>query len=165
MQQIQIEPLKNHPEFIDKISRACYEEFHHCAPDLTPCFFEKSVEQKLHIDQLPIFFVAIQGKQLIGCFALREREETIEKDFSPPLKEKCTPWLGSVIVFAEFRGKGYGKLLVKCAKEKARQFGYTELFLFTDLKGFYEKLGFLLYQKITVHGQPFTVFRAKLSKN
>lgn len=155
-----IEPLKNHPEFIEKIVKLCFEEFNYFFPKYSLKDFEKSVKAKLNIDKLPIFFVAFERDQLIGCFAFREYENI--GDFDPPLKKKYSPWLGSLIIHSKYRGRGFGKLLVNIAKEKSKEFGYKKLYFFTDKEGFYEKLGFSILEKSKLNGQPCSLMSCDL---
>jgi N-acetylglutamate synthase-like GNAT family acetyltransferase len=154
---MKIEPLKIHPELFEKMNLACFEEFHYFSPKLSIEDFAESLEHKLNTDKLPIFYVAFEEETFIGGFALREYDEKIAKDFSPPLKNKYSPWLGSLVVFFPFRGRGFGKLLVEIAKEKTREFGYKELYFFTDKEEFYEKLGFKIIEETMLNGNPVSI--------
>lgn len=155
-----IEPLKNHPEFIDTINKLCFEEFHYFFPDYSLQDFEKSIKAKLNMDKLPIFFIAFEAKELIGCFALREYENI--GDFVPPLKKKYSPWLASLIVLSKFRGRGFGRLLVNISKEKTKEFGYKKLYFFTDKEEFYEKLGFKILEKTNLNNNPVSIMSCDL---
>ena len=108
---LKVYPLKNYPKYISEINKIVFDEFKYFFPNLSMEDFEKSVNEKLNIDKLPIFYVAFDDNKLIGCFALREYDIKVSKDFSPPLKEKYSPWLGSIVVYPHYRGQGYGKAL------------------------------------------------------
>ena len=154
---LKVYPLKNYPKLISEINRIVFEEFQYFFPNLSIQDFEKSVNEKLNIDRLPIFYIAFDKDKLIGCFAIREYDAKISKDFSPPLKEKYSPWLGSVVVYPEYRGKGYGKALVEIAKQKIKKFGFEKLYIFTDKEEFYLKLGFKIIQKTKINNNPCSI--------
>ena len=55
--------------------------------------------------------------------------------------ENLTPWYATMYVKKEYRGRGYSKILDKAIKEEAKNRGFKELFLKTDLVNYYEKFG------------------------
>ncbi|MCH5279048.1 MAG: GNAT family N-acetyltransferase [Christensenellaceae bacterium] len=58
------------------------------------------------------------------------------------------PWLANVFIREDYRGNGYMKLLIDSAKENAVKSGLTELYLFTEHIGLYEKYGFVFAEEI-----------------
>lgn len=69
---LKVAPLKNYPKLISEINKIVFDEFKYFFPNLLMQDFEKSLNEKLNIDKLPIFYVAFDDDKLIGCFALRE---------------------------------------------------------------------------------------------
>lgn len=52
-----------------------------------------------------------------------------------------TPWYSTMYIKKNFRGKGYSKILNDSILLEAKIRGYKQLFLKTDLVGYYEKFG------------------------
>ena len=74
-----------------------------------------------------------------------------------------SPWLASVFVSPENRGKGVGSKLVIRVMEKAKEAGIPVLYLFTpDKEGFYQKLGWQTISKEAYRGQLVTVMQVNL---
>lgn len=159
---LKVYPLKNYPKYISEINKIVFDEFKYFFPNLSMEDFEKSVNEKLNIDKLPIFYVAFDDNKLIGCFALRGYDIKVSKDFSPPLKEKYSPWLGSIVVYPHYRGQGYGKALVEIAKQKIKELGFKKLYLFTDKEKFYIRLRFKIIQKTKINNNPCSIMSCSL---
>lgn len=59
------------------------------------------------------------------------------------------PWLSDVMILEQYRGKGYGKLLLSHAEKILRKLGYKTIYVWTDqVPDFYRKLGFSYKQKM-----------------
>lgn len=59
------------------------------------------------------------------------------------------PWLSDVMILKNFRGKGYGKLLLKYGEELLKDLGYKTIYVWTDqVPDFYKKLGFTYKQEV-----------------
>ena len=52
-----------------------------------------------------------------------------------------TPWYATMYVKKEYRGKGYSKLLNDAVLKEAKNRGFSEIYLKTDLVNYYEKFG------------------------
>jgi predicted N-acetyltransferase YhbS len=84
---------------------------------------------------LPTTLLALDGEELLGSVSL------VFED-APELQEHGSPWLASLYVKPEARGRGIGARLARAAVERAREEGVGELFLFTpEHKDFYARLG------------------------
>ena len=55
--------------------------------------------------------------------------------------KELTPWYATMYVKKEYRGKGYSKLLNDAILEVARNRGFKEVYLKTELINYYEKFG------------------------
>lgn len=75
------------------------------------------------------FFVVEAGGKLAGCSALEL--------FTEELGE-----VRSLVVIDEFKGRGFGKLLVERVIEEARRIGLKRLMALTYVPTFFHKLGF-----------------------
>lgn len=105
---------------------------------------------------IPHMYIAVENEQLLGSAACVAHD----MDNRPEL----TPWLASVYVHPEFRGKGFGSSLVQHVMQQARQNNINELYLFTpDQEQFYLRLGWQLFEKTLYHGYPVTIMRVSFS--
>jgi len=70
------------------------------------------------------------------------------------------PWLASLYVFPEFRGRCLGKLLVQQALDFLCQQKYPHAYLFTeDQVPFFSKLGFSIHGPAQANGHPVTIMK------
>lgn len=59
------------------------------------------------------------------------------------------PWISDVMIIEQYRGKGYGRLLIKSAKNILKELGYETIYVWTDqAPDFYKKLGFTYLQEV-----------------
>lgn len=70
------------------------------------------------------------------------------------------PWLASLYVFPEFRGRGLGRILVQKALETARQHQLAYVYLFTeDQVPFFLKFGFAIHGPAQANGHAVTLMK------
>lgn len=82
----------------------------------------------------PTTLVALEGSELLGSVSLL--------DADPPAPERYAPFLGSLFVLPEARGRGIGAALVTAAVDEARRLGLPTLHLWTPGHAeFYRRLG------------------------
>ena len=100
------------------------------------------------VDGLPTTLLALEGEELLGSVSL------VFED-APELQEHGSPWLASLYVKPEARGRGIGAMLARAAVERARAEGIEELFLFTpEHRDFYAKLGWRELARTALKGTP-----------
>ena len=103
---------------------------------------------------IPSTFVARDG-DVLGSAAIVERDMRTRPDDGP--------WLASVYVAPEARGRGVGTRLVRHVMQVARDTNVPELFLFTpDRAGFYARLGWRVVSHETYQGSEVTVMHIAL---
>jgi GNAT superfamily N-acetyltransferase len=86
-------------------------------------------------DGLPTTLLALEGEELLGSVSL------VFED-APELQEHGSPWLASLYLKPEARGRGFGAQLARAAVARAADEGVEELFLFTpEHRDFYARLG------------------------
>ena len=79
----------------------------------------------------------------IGSFLILEHE----------LKgSDLSPWLACVVINKNYRGQGYGKVLLNYIKKIIEE-NFHKIYLTTELVGFYEKIGFKLIKLIDNNGK------------
>ena len=97
---------------------------------------------------LPTTLVMVEDGQALGSVSL------VLED-APEFCDQGSPWLASLYVAPEQRGRGLGALLVHAAVDAAAGQGIDELFLFTpDHADFYQRLGWSRMLRTTLKGTP-----------
>ena len=85
----------------------------------------------------------------------------IEDDL--PGFEHLNPWLATLLVLPEHRGRGVGAFLVREAERYARDAGHSEMYLFTEsADGLFRHMGWLEMAKTTANGHEVRIFRREL---
>ncbi len=146
--------LKFEPHHIPVLADWHHEEWSYLNPNLTVAQRAKWMQSYLSDGLVPSTFIAIE-EQLLGSASIVEQDMDTKPDLSP--------WLASVFVSPENRGRGVGSMLVLQIMEKAKEAGIPVLYLFTpDKEGFYQKLGWQTISKEAYRGQLVTVMQANL---
>ena len=125
---MQIKALKDYPEFIDKVTDWLNDEF---GNENSRNFYKGIVEHSLSEDQLPITFVAVDNDVLLGTVGVW-RGDLLSR-------QELYPWLSGLVVRPTYRNKGIGEKLQNYVLEYCKSKGYKEIYLYTDLHGYYEK--------------------------
>jgi GNAT superfamily N-acetyltransferase len=86
-------------------------------------------------DEIPRFYIALLKESIIGTYAL------IRNDLNS--RQDLYPWLACLYVYPEHRGNGIGAHLLQHALQETRRKGFKNLYLSTDLEGYYEKYGWI----------------------
>jgi len=90
-------------------------------------------------DEMPFGIAMFENDNLIGFCVLQKERLDKYPHFSP--------WITSMLIFEEFRGKGNGKKMVEEALKFLSTLGYKKAYLWTDqTPDFYKKLGFSFVQ-------------------
>jgi N-acetylglutamate synthase-like GNAT family acetyltransferase len=81
-------------------------------------------------------YLALESDDVVGAIALVDFDDI--EEFS-----HLKPWVAAFIVDPDRRGTGLGSLMLTALEKKARAFGITDLYLWTeDQKNFYLKRGY-----------------------
>ena len=73
------------------------------------------------------------------------------------------PWLGSLYVLPEFRGRGHAGRLVDATIDLAAAAGEQVLHVFTESAGgLFRRHGFREIERATLHGKPIEILRRAL---
>jgi len=95
-------------------------------------FYKDCIERSLDTDSdLPRFFVALQGEEIIGSYAILRSDLNSRQDLFP--------WLACLFVEKKYRGQNLGIVLQNHAKQYMKTLGYEKLYLCTEIDGYYEK--------------------------
>jgi GNAT superfamily N-acetyltransferase len=120
---LQIVPLVEHPELVDQVAAWGFGEWGHLNPGQTLQLRAAWIRERMNIDRIPIVLVARDDAgPMVGTASLL---------FDDLEGDPRNPWLASVFVPAEQRGKGIASALVVAIEDTARRLGYPTLYLFT----------------------------------
>lgn len=152
---IEVVTLCDRPEFIPLVARWNWEEW----SDLLPCDSCGKFAEDLHAltrrDGIPTTFLALEDGEPVATSSL------IPDDLET--RPELTPWLASLYVVPEKRGRGLGERMVKHAVEVARAFGIGTLHLYTPgREAFYRRLGWEFLEATHFRGKAITIMRQRL---
>ncbi|MFD0717100.1 GNAT family N-acetyltransferase [Paenibacillus sp. GCM10027626] len=107
---------------------------------------------------VPRFYIAIQNNSIIGTYALLRNDLISRQDIFP--------WLACLYVVPECRGQNIGAKLLQHALHETRRMGYDNLYLSTDLDGYYEKFGWVhLTNGYIFNGIEMKIYKAFTTTN
>jgi len=97
--------------------------------------YEDCINNSLTTDNpLPVWYLLMDGKQIVGCVGL------ITNDFISRMD--LWPWLCALYIEKKYRGQNLAKLLIDQLKIDVKELGFESLYLATDHIDYYEKFGF-----------------------
>ncbi len=144
--------LREAPQHIPTIVRWHFDEWGYLNPGKSVEYRIQRMQRYLGNEPIPRMLIAVDGETLLGTAALVESD----MDSHPEL----TPWLASVFIREDQRGRGVGKQLVQALMNCAAKQPLSHLYLFTpDQSGFYAKLGWKPLVQETYRGTPVTIMR------
>ena len=126
-----IHPLYAAPQHASCVTEWLWRAFG--ADALPRAFFASIVEHSQTPGALPITFVAVEGERLMGTVGLWRCDLISRQDLYP--------WMAALYVAPEARGQGLAGKLQQHVIGYARAQGYTELFLYSACRDFYERFG------------------------
>ncbi len=97
-------------------------------------FYKDCIEHSVgDSSALPKFFVVLEKDAIIASYALLTNDIISRQDLMP--------WFACLFVNEEYRNQGIAGKLLEHALKEAHAIGFSNLYLSTDLVGFYEKKG------------------------
>src|SRR5208283_3230103 len=114
-------PLHNNPHYASILAYWAYNEWYKHRS------YGFGLVMKVYLgraqgDSLPQCFVALEDSLPVGMGTLKLDDLWLRKDLNP--------WLSSLYVVPEFRGKGIGNAIVSQISERSRGLGFESLYLF-----------------------------------
>ncbi len=145
--------LDAHREAIPTLASWHHDEWGHLYSEWTLEVGRAELEEHATRRTLPTTLVLHEGAALLGSVSL------VLED-APEFADEGSPWLASLFVRPDARGRGLGAMLVRAAVALASDIGIPELFLFTPgQRGFYERLGWAHVVRTTLKGTPVDLMR------
>ena len=145
-----IEYLDQHLEAITTLAQWHHAEWAHLSPAVSVEDRARRFRERAVRGGVPSAFCAVVEAQVVGVACLVAADLETHPQF--------TPWLASVLVAPEFRGRGVGSALSERVAEEAVLLGASELYLFTfDRQRLYSRLGWRHVEPIVYADIPGTI--------
>ena len=146
---MRIEPIAAHPGRVDMLAAWHHAQWGHLYSHWTyEICRDELAEHASRPSGLPVTLLALEDGQLLGSVSL------VFED-APELQEHGSPWLASLYVRPEARGRGLGAALARAAVARAAAEGVDELFLFTpEHREFSARLGWKPVARTALKGTP-----------
>jgi len=135
---LEIVHLFERPEHLPFVAGWIYREFWADKPGYSVATFVGLLGDATDPDRIPLSLLALWEGEPAGTVNLIACDSTRRPDL--------TPWLAALVVRPEYRGRGIGSALVRRCCDEARRLGHRELYLGTDIPGFYEPLGARVFE-------------------
>ena len=147
---MKIVPLVERPDLADQVAAWGFAEWGHLNPGETLQQRQVRIRGKMNVDRVPVAFLALDRTDaLVGTASLI---------FDDLEGDPRNPWLASVFVPTEQRGKGIASALVRTVEDAARRLGYSRLYLFTtSATRLYAGLGWRALEKRAYRGEHIQV--------
>ena len=124
--------LREHQQYKERAVAYFQEKW---ANERSKPVYEDCISRSLVTDcPLPIWYILLDGDDIIGCVGL------ITNDFISAMD--LWPWLVALYIEEKHRGNNYASLLVEAVKVDAVKANFSKLYLATDHVGYYEKFDF-----------------------
>jgi N-acetylglutamate synthase-like GNAT family acetyltransferase len=149
---IKIYNLADKKEYFEQVFEYIYEEFF---PNSKKEYIKTWLISSTKNAGIPQMLIALEKEKLVGCVGLWLSDLQSRQDLSP--------WLSVLYVDKEYRNQGIGKQLINQTLAEAKKENVEEIYLFTELKGYYEKIGWQLVEKtIDEYGNKIQIFKYSL---
>jgi GNAT superfamily N-acetyltransferase len=152
----QTDSLARHPEWIATLARWHFDQWGILTGSETLGQYRAVLDEYSRGATIPCVLVAFK-EELLGSVSLVPCDMEIRAD--------RTPWLAQLFVTPRHRRRGAGATLVHAALSHARQCGFQRLHLYTSgtLPDFYERLGWVIDERVQYLGKQRTVMRYDLA--
>ncbi len=143
-------PLAERPDLLDLVARWTFGEWGHLNAGQTLAGRVARVRAGMNVDAVPSIVVALEADgRVVGTATLMD--DDLEGD-------PRNPWLASVYVPPEERGRGVASALVRAIEGLAARLGHRRLYLFTaSAPALYAGLGWRTLESRDYRGERITV--------
>ena len=123
--------LREEPEYAQAATAFIQSKW----PEVPPKVYEDCISHCLNSPSpLPQWYILASNTEIIGCASLVPSDCISRADL--------WPWLCALFIEEDWRGRGYGLLLIDRARRDCLRLGFKSIYLTTDHVGYYEKFGF-----------------------
>jgi predicted N-acetyltransferase YhbS len=149
---MRIDYLADHPEAAPLLAAWHHREWAELLPEWSLAQALAELQSHTGRRQIPTTLVAVEGGRVVGSASL------LAEDLDG--WGHLSPWVASVFVVPECRGRGLGRRLVGRAVGEARVLGVPAVYLFTaGQAGYYRLLGWEPWQAAEHHGRAVLIMR------
>ncbi len=148
---MRIDAIGRHPACIEPLARWHHREWGALYDDWTLDAATEELADHAMRTSLPTTLLLMDDGHLLGSVSLLIED-------APALQDRGSPWLGSLFVLPDARGRGGGRILVDAAVAHAAREGVALLRLFTLWhEDFYASLGWRFEERTSLHGTPVVI--------
>jgi len=124
--------LADVPQYLPVVAYWNYREWHTGKRPFDEII--RRYQERMNYTDVPLTLVAVEDTMPVGSVSLK-------MDDLPP-RPDLNPWLASLYVIADYRGRGIGNELLQAAQDAARSAGISRLYLYTHTaNALYERDG------------------------
>lgn len=134
---VEIRHLCDCPEHLGTVARWIHEEWWSDKPGHTVDTMASTLREASDKNAVPLSLVALFTGDPVGTVNLVANDNEGRPDL--------TPWLAALLVVPEHRSQGVGSNLVRALLKEAARLRVRELYLGTDIPGYYARLGAAMY--------------------
>lgn len=150
-----IQNIKDCPENMKAIAEWHHAEWAKYNPGQTLDDRIKLYNDFLENNFLPTMLVGIVNDEVVGTACVLDHD----MDIYPEL----FPWLASVFVHPNHRGKGYATHLVNEVVSETKKKGYKEMYLYTpDQQSLYSKIGWTILEDLNYMSEDVSIMKMDL---
>lgn len=163
-----IHPLAEHREWAAPLAAWHYQQWGPLLPWWTPDAALAELECHAQGGAYPTTMVAVRDDVELSPSCERSRLLGSVSLVADDLVElpQYEPWLASLFVLPEHRGRGVATTLVRFCERAATGLGFTCLHLFTaGQQAFYDRLGWVVVETLDYYGHPGVIMRTLLAPN
>ncbi len=139
----EIHYLADYPQYLSIIAFWNYREWH-----IGKQSFDEIIDrykQRLQKERVPTTLFAMEDTMPVGSVSIKENDLLERPDLNP--------WLASLYVLGDYRGRDIGRRLLRAGEKSAHDAGISRLYLFTHTAaGLYEKEGWVFMESVTRAG-------------
>ncbi|MBN2224673.1 MAG: GNAT family N-acetyltransferase [Deltaproteobacteria bacterium] len=126
----EIHYLMDYPRYLPIVAFWNYREWHFGKGPFDEIITR--YEQRLNKDKIPTTLIALEDTMPVGSVSIKNNDLIERPDLNP--------WLASLFVLSDYRGRDIGRRLLRAGEQSARAAGVGRLYLFTHTAaGLYEK--------------------------
>jgi GNAT superfamily N-acetyltransferase len=150
LKTVKIEYLADHAGAIPTLAQWHHDQWQTITPHLTVADRIAGFRSRMRRLDVPTGFVAVLDDVVAGmaCLVAHDMEE----------RPELTPWLATVLVGPDYRGRGIGSALSERVVAEGRALAFPKLYLVTfDKARFYARLGWNNLEQTEFLGLPATI--------
>ena len=159
---MRIVSIAQRPDLVEVVARWQFDEWERLEPgESLAGRIAGLTAQAADGDGVVATFVALDRDVPVGTASVVEQTDTVYR--ASPRQRDLTPWLASVYVPPECRGRGIATALVHHAVAHVTRHGVARFYLFTDgARGLYERCGWRVLGVDAYGGREMTIMAIDL---